>query len=759
VDNDGATSTTGTVGVWIRMPHLRLLQLPPAALLSPFLPPSPIRDAYWATRDGRLRLDPHTRVRDLAGRELLLLPRQRGGSGTSTGSDIAGTPSDPGAAASSSSTPRPAQLLLAEIVPPPGLTTRAQELVTLLPSPPPDRVGALTDMWKDGQHLNAGLCALGFDRTMALSCPITALGMTHSERPLELAAAAHRRVGLLRALLAHAKDTIPKGPADPQWAEWDKFAKGALARWEIAQERSSRLIHHYKEPTVVEWMEPEPEGDAWLREHLAGPRATTWNITRLSNHMGDGEPGTIQCHRAWYGLALREPQRAAEQLCTLGITSLFLWVPETPAAAGRLMATLDRAWKHLPTLRVTLGFFTPPLPPLMQADDMVDCWRHNAFAPRAGARCLRVLFLQEPMRLLESGSDGPVVRPRHVALASWVAETPDPSADSPPPTVGLQVWGLGPLFEDARPGFIMEGDIHDLHTARQAIQTAHTWDMSGIRAAPAQTPSPRRGRIWVWSADTVQERLLQLRTLRQFTDPLPSVTVGHTSMYKDSGALVAMVTSVPALARYRDCCDLMLHMGRGLALVTTGATLTVWETRLADDSKNEDKITQLRWRQSVHGGRPWARPLRPTAAHEAQLHPLSAHLRGRESEDDRVVDVWLPADGPLTQDEATRRMLQLLESATGDPWSLVQTTTGGGGTVIARSGMSGTWEGRLTLTFRSDTDLGLGMRALDRISVVDTLGCSRLLVTTPRLAGARGGGRGKAQGKGKGGGNGGRPSP
>jgi hypothetical protein len=113
-------------------------------------------------------------------------------------------------------------------------------------------------MWKDGPHLQGALNALGFDRTKAVACPITALGMDHSERPLELAAAAHRRVSLLRALLAHAKDVLPAGDTDPVWAEWDKFAKGALARWEVAQERSSRLIHHYKEPTVGDWMEPEP---------------------------------------------------------------------------------------------------------------------------------------------------------------------------------------------------------------------------------------------------------------------------------------------------------------------------------------------------------------------------------------------------------------------------------------------------------------------------------------------------------------------
>jgi hypothetical protein len=83
--------------------------------------------------------------------------------------------------------------------------------------------------------------------------------------------------------------------------------------------------------------------------------------------------------------------------------------------------------------------------------------------------------------------------------------------------------------------------------------------------------------------------------LRRLTDHLPSITTGHTSLYGDSLAKVASLTSEGALPRYRDLCYLMLHLGKGLALLTTGTPLTVWEARLSGDEQQQDKIMQLRW--------------------------------------------------------------------------------------------------------------------------------------------------------------------
>ena len=137
---------------------------------------------------------------------------------------------------------------------------------------------------------------------------------------------------------------------------------------------------------------------------------------------------------------------------------------------------------------------------------------------------------------------------------------------------------------------------------------------------------------------------LYTRTLRN-NQVLGEALIGQQDLFTDPGALLVDFGHVRALTQAIDSVDECVLVSPRLALVTTPCRTEHWRvvmtSQLASDPLGA--ITKIRFRQSQHGGRPWATPealpmqirsarnraaqAQATTAGATQRHELQSTLR------------------------------------------------------------------------------------------------------------------------------------
>ena len=104
--------------------------------------------------------------------------------------------------------------------------------------------------------------------------------------------------------------------------------------------------------------------------------------------------------------------------------------------------------------------------------------------------------------------------------------------------------------------------------------------------------------------------------------PGQDVYVGRHDAYLDSSSLMVELTHWAALATVKQWCDDIVPLSPHLALIKTQAPPGIWQETLTEIMLQDPArcITKIKWRKSMHGGRPWATP----AATAVQLQAIKA---------------------------------------------------------------------------------------------------------------------------------------
>ena len=150
--------------------------------------------------------------------------------------------------------------------------------------------------------------------------------------------------------------------------------------------------------------------------------------------------------------------------------------------------------------------------------------------------------------------------------------------------------------------------------------------LASARAAPRTTLRcflPRSGISEFAARLSCKELAKALQGLR--------CTVGLRATYLDKSALLVDGTDWEALHPVDHLCEDILPVSPRVALIHTGVLANIWEGVLTDMMRNNPTccILKLRWRQSYHGGRPWAQPAATTAQMQAVKTQVNIRLQGR----------------------------------------------------------------------------------------------------------------------------------
>lgn len=144
---------------------------------------------------------------------------------------------------------------------------------------------------------------------------------------------------------------------------------------------------------------------------------------------------------------------------------------------------------------------------------------------------------------------------------------------------------------------------------RSQLPEVRSWQ--GPSRSPASTTTSPRVIFtgYLAAGAPVMAVVLALRRLRQLRD-LPPGLFGHSALSTDSETLLVDGGSPQAWTQFSDLIDGIVALSPRRALIATSAAQSVWELRLGLEADKDPAVAvqRLRWRQSVRGGRTWAKP-------------------------------------------------------------------------------------------------------------------------------------------------------
>jgi len=129
---------------------------------------------------------------------------------------------------------------------------------------------------------------------------------------------------------------------------------------------------------------------------------------------------------------------------------------------------------------------------------------------------------------------------------------------------------------------------------------------------------------------------------------------GLRDIFTDRAALLMEITNWDALQSVSPLCDDVVALSPKWALVRTGIRSEQWVETLSNLMRNNpyDCILRIQWRQSYHGGRPWALPSATTQQIQAVRVQARAKLSSRGGKIDRPLESSITVEGNLGPDPA-----------------------------------------------------------------------------------------------------------
>ena len=288
------------------------------------------------------------------------------------------------------------------------------------------------------------------------------------------------------------------------------------------------------------------------------------------------------------------------------------WAPSDPNALNRLLSYYLR----LPPAEVPASIiFIAPLPFFPGANTTshyLDLWRHALLGEKHALLVKNVHLITQPVEYILPGSRGPPHL--HQGLACFRLDRTGPRQA---PTIFRPAV---PLFT-ARQTFaiIVDSPMDGISVFLQRMARITSWGFTvrdPVRSASSTTTQPRATmEILIPHSTTplmleMMVRDLKLHALR------PNMYIGHKDLYTADDALILECLAPSVMERAWPLCSEAIFLTAKEVLIRTSASADTW-TELLDVLCREGElniISEIRWKASRFGGRPWATPSATTGA-------------------------------------------------------------------------------------------------------------------------------------------------
>ena len=149
------------------------------------------------------------------------------------------------------------------------------------------------------------------------------------------------------------------------------------------------------------------------------------------------------------------------------------------------------------------------------------------------------------------------------------------------------------------------------------------------------------------------------------------VLVGMRNIYKNMAALLMEITSWDVTKHIQPLCEDIVALSPKWAIVRTVVKAERWSEILTDLMRNDPYscILRLQWRQSYHGGRPWALPAAISQQVQAVCVQAKERLSGRCASAAASQESTISINGNLGPNpvELIRHMLNSIQAKLGFP--------------------------------------------------------------------------------------------
>jgi len=271
----------------------------------------------------------------------------------------------------------------------------------------------------------------------------------------------------------------------------------------------------------------------------------------------------------------------------------------------RFATTADNA-RH-----VTLVLLIPhdSFPNCNDAAAISDLWWHPVFADKWRNVVKHVEFIRQPTRCIFTGAAGPMHHSKSLAMVTLS------STGQSIPAACLD-WRPILLAGGQRPFIMVDCNGTESLLVERALRLSSLtgvvrWE-GPLRSFSSTTRDKRAVFRGYLDADSqgplaVQLRVCSLREMRA----LRSCFVGASTLFTEPSSLIADFGGIEALLDVKDRLESVVFISATKALVILQGSQASWEVALTEAATRDpiSCITKIRWRNSRHNGRTWAKPL------------------------------------------------------------------------------------------------------------------------------------------------------
>ena len=440
------------------------------------------------------------------------------------------------------------------------------------------------------------------------------LGIPREEGPLPDLAMIERRVQLGNLFASLGRSS--------KWSENDiasarRFGEHLeIARKACAEDlpRLQREKRKQRSKIIPRWLEPSADLFQLLHsrtQHAGGKQKVALHLSNLQD---------LPLQSFQHAMPTDEARRIYEAIYKSAATfsdilqaitggSLIVWAPTEHSTVAQLAATFQKyALQPGASGEVQLLIPHDPYPGCSTPTQVLDLWRHELFSPKWKSIVSKIEFLRQPTRCVFSGHTGPMHHVKSIAICTLSTTGVITETTSTQWRHTLGHGSSGPtLIVDCK-------SENELSTHRALIEANLPGLLSwtGPRKSIGSRGNDRRISFTGYFDEQAVSNLdmrLYTRTLRN-NQVLGEALIGQQDLFTDPGALLVDFGHVRALTQAIDSVDECVLVSPRLALVTTPCRTEHWRvvmtSQLASDPLGA--ITKIRFRQSQHGGRPWATP-------------------------------------------------------------------------------------------------------------------------------------------------------
>ena len=529
--------------------------------------------------------------------------------------------------------------------------------------------------WKDGwSGIQKILEALAYHHFSP--CPWTLLGLPKEEGPAPTIDMIERRTRLA-TLLASARHNA-------SWEENERTcahafeAAAELARSRCVEELPAVLRARKRTRAAVapRWLEPSPELAVFLHERARNAGANWRAALHLSNLQGSDFNQLPQLippleGRNFYETFIRGMGAATMTLSSYSGAGLIMWAPQEKDSMQRLAAAyLEFATKTTQECELQLLIPHDAYPDCDNATTIRDLWWHPLFSDKWRSIVKAIEFLRQPARCVFSGNNGPLYHVKSlvlVTLATFAQDRPQ----------SMISWRGTLVSEDHGPIIWVDTDaVIELATRRVLAGTNLAgllrWE-GPLRSFGSSQLSRRICFRGYFEARTVTALAVQLHIKTLKSQPgLGTALIGSQSLFTDPSTLLAEIPNVGAATEIASLADEIVLASPSLAILHTSCSQIRWEEALTELLQNtpEYAVEKLKWRQSRHGGRPFAKPVALDVRRERTRASLAARNAATDTGEAALTSI-ITVNGALGADPLAlmKKIMEILRPSWASNWS------------------------------------------------------------------------------------------